>query len=148
MSSATAHETGKGQFQVSVQTGGHSFLMDEPVAVGGLDSGPNPFDMLCAAMASCTLMTMKLYANRKGWNLDGLDVGVTHRKGSAGARDRFECALELGNATDEQREALLRIAQRCPVHLLLESGADAPTAIAPTEESSTRFEGPLDNLAA
>jgi len=148
MSSATAHKAGKGQFQVRVQAGGHSFLMDEPVADGGLDSGPNPFDMLCAAMASCTLMTMKLYANRKGWTLDGLGVHVTHHKGLAGARDRFDCALGLGNATDAQREALLRIAQRCPVHLLLESGADAPTSIAPTQESSSRFEGPLDNLAA
>lgn len=148
MSSASANQTGVGQFQVRVQTGPHSFLMDEPAAVGGLDSGPNPFDMLCAAMASCTLMTMKLYAKRKGWTLDGLDVGVTHHKGTAGARDRFECALGLGNATDEQREALLRIAQRCPVHLLLESGADAPTAIASTQDSSTGLDGPLDNLAA
>lgn len=143
MISASATETGVGQFQVRVQTGPHSFLMDEPVAVGGLDSGPNPFDLLCAAMASCTLMTMKLYANRKGWALDGLGVRVTHHKGSAGARDRFESVLQLGNATSEQREALLKIAQRCPVHLLIDSGADAPTAIAPTS-----IDGTLDDLAA
>lgn len=142
MSSASAKETGIGQFQVRVQTGPHSFLMDEPVKVGGLDSGPNPFDMLCAAMASCTLMTMKLYASRKGWTLDGLAVEVTHHKGS-GARDRFESVLELGNATSEQREALLKIAQRCPVHLLIESGADTPVAIAPTS-----IDGRLDDLAA
>ena len=148
MSSATAQETGEGQFQVRVQFGAHSFLMDEPVTAGGSGTGPNPFDMLCAAMASSTLMTMKLYANRKGWTLDGLDVRVTHHKGSAGARDRFECVLGLGNATDEQREALLRITKRCPVHLLLESGADAPTAIAPMQERSTGIEGPLDSLAA
>ena len=134
-----------GQFQVRVQAGSHSFLMDEPVAVGGLDSGPNPFDLLCAAMASCTLMTMKLYANRKGWAMGGLGVRVTHHNGSAGARDRFESVLQLGNATSEQREALLKIAQRCPVHLLIESGADAPTAIAPR---TAEINGPLDDLAA
>ena len=122
--------------------------MDEPVEVGGLDSGPNPFDMLCAAMASCTLMTMKLYANRKGWTLDGLSVRVAHRKGSAGARDRFESVLELGNATDEQGEALLKIAQRCPVHLVIESGADAPTIIAPRQQDLTGPDDPLDSLAA
>lgn len=148
MSSASAAATGAGQFQVHVQTGQHHLLMDEPVAFGGLGSGPNPFDMLCAALASCTLMTMNLYAGRKGWSLDGLDVRVTHHKGSAGSRDRFECALELGNATGEQREALLAIAQRCPVHLLLERGADAPTVIAASNDSSTDFGGPLDDLAA
>jgi putative redox protein len=148
MSYASAIGTGVGQFQVRLQSRGHSFLMDEPVEVGGLDSGPNPFDMLCAAMASCTLMTMKLYADRKGWTVDGLSVQVSHHRGSAAARDSFECALGLGNATDEQREALLRIAQRCPVHLLIERGADSPTVVASTQESSTGFEGPLDSLAA
>ena len=148
MSNASAKATGAGLFQVRVQTGPHSLLMDEPGAVGGLDSGPNPFDMLCAAVASCTLMTVKLYAQRKGWALDGLGVRVVHHKGSAGARDRFESALELGNATDEQGEALLKIAQRCPVHLMMESGADAPTIIAPTQQDLSGPDGPLDSLAA
>src|SRR5262245_10021462 len=102
--SATALETGEGLFQVRVHTGGHSFLMDEPVVNGGLGTGPNPFDLLCSALGACTLMTMKLYAERKGWNLNPLGVRVTHRKGAAGARDRFERVLELGDATDEQRE--------------------------------------------
>lgn len=126
---AVAEWTGKGLYQTRVQTGGHSFLMDEPVTYGGLGSGPNPFDLLRSALAGCTLMTLKLYAERKGWNLDRIRVRVTHQKGAHGAPDRFDRVLELGDATDEQREALLKIALRCPVHLLLERGAEVTVAL-------------------
>jgi len=128
-----AEETGEGTFQVRIWTGAHSFLMDEPVDYGGLDSGPNPFDMLCAALGACTLMTLKLYAKRKGWTLDPLSVRVTHQKGSAEQRDRFDRILEIGNVSDEQRDGLLKIAQRCPVHLLLERGADVTVSAAHAE---------------
>ena len=131
--SVVAEATGVGTFQTRVRTGDHEFLMDEPADYGGLSSGPNPFDMLGAAIAACTLMTLKLYAQRKGWELEGLRVHVTHRKGVAGERDGFDRVLELGEVTDEQREGLLRIAQRCPVHLLLERGADVSVAIAQGE---------------
>jgi putative redox protein len=97
-----------------------------------MGTGPNPFDLLCAALASCTLMTLKLYAARKGWSLGGLGVRVTHQKGSADERDRFDRVLELGDVTDEQRSRLLSIAQRCPVDLLLERGADVTVTIAET----------------
>ena len=125
-----AEATGEGKFQVRVRTGDHRLLMDEPLDYGGLGSGPSPFDLLSAALASCTLMTMKLYAERKGWSVDPR-VHVSHRKGSAGERDRFERVIELGEVTDEQREGLLRIAQRCPVHLLFERGADVSVSTAP-----------------
>lgn len=131
-------ETGEGIFQVRVDTGDHVFLMDEPVAYGGLGSGPNPFELLSASLGACTLMTMKLYAQRKGWVLDRLGVRVTHRKGSADKRDRFDRILELGEVTEEQREGLLKIAQRCPVHLLLERGADMTATVA-----AEKLEGPL-----
>jgi putative redox protein len=129
MSSVTVEETGQGTFQVRVDTGDHKFVLDEPVEYGGLGSGPNPFDLLCAALGACTLMTMKLYAKRKGWLLDGLKVQVTHNKGSADARDRFDRVIELGDVTDEQREGLLKIAERCPVDLLLDRGADVTVAV-------------------
>lgn len=140
MSSASASLTGAGQFQARIQTGEHSFLMDEPTEVGGLSSGPNPFDLLCSAMAGCTLMTLKLYADRKGWVLDQLGVEVIHHK-VAGDKDRFDTVLDLGDVTDEQRERLLSIALRCPVHLVLERGADVPTTIADDDDR-------LDDLAA
>jgi len=129
MSAVTAQSTGEGPFQVCIRTGSHSFVMDEPVELGGLDTGPNPFDLLCAALAGCTLMTVKLYASRKGWTLDHFNVDVVHHKGSAPAKDRFEVTLAFGDMTDEQCERLLYIAQRCPTHLLLERGADIPTTI-------------------
>jgi putative redox protein len=130
MSFASAEGTGAGQYQVRIRTGEHSFLMDEPVEAGGLASGPSPFDLLCSALAGCTLMTLQLYAARKGWAIDGLGVEVTHHKGEPGVKDRFEAVLNLGDATDEQRERLLTIARRCPAHLVLEHGADVPTTIA------------------
>jgi len=133
MNSVLAEETGAGTFQVRVDTGDHSFLMDEPVEYGGLGTGPNPFDLLCAALGACTLMTLKLYAKRKGWELDRINVRVTHQKGSADQRDRFDRLLELGNVTGEQREGLLKIAQRCPVDLLLERGAQVTVSIAAAE---------------
>ena len=130
MSSVLAKETGVGTFQTRIDTGDQSFLMDEPAEFGGLGSGPSPFDLLCAALAACTLMTMKLYTKRKGWTLDHLNVRVSHQKGNADQRDRFDRVIELGNATDEQREGLLKIAQRCPVDLLFERGADVTVTIA------------------
>lgn len=136
-----ARSIGEGKFQVRVETGEHSFLMDEPVDFGGLSSGPSPFDMLGAALGACTLMTMKLYAERKGWVLDGLSVRVTHRKGSPEARDQFERAIHFGNVSDEQRAKLLGIAERCPVHLLLERGSDVSTSVAETELAAAQGAG-------
>lgn len=125
-----ASTTGAGKFQVRVETGEHSFLMDEPVDYGGLSSGPSPFDMLGAALSACTLMTMKLYADRKDWVLDDVSVRVTHRKSSPQARDQFERTIRFGTVlSDEQRTKLISIAERCPVHLLLERGADVSTSV-------------------
>lgn len=124
-----AEKTKEGAFQVLIETVEHKFLMDEPTAFGGLSTGPSPFELLCAALGACTVMTMQLYAARKGWTLDGINVRVTHKKGSPEARDSFERVIQLRNVTDEQRERLLSIAQRCPVHLLLERGAGVSTTI-------------------
>src|SRR5258708_997364 len=134
-------ESGEGMFRVGINTGEHSFLMDEPAAFGGMSSGPSPFELLGAALSACTLMTLKLYAQRKGWTLDRLSVRVTHKKGSPDARDRFERAIDLGEVTDEQRERLLDIAERCPVHLLLERGADVSTTIAEEPLAGPKEEG-------
>ena len=139
--SVVAEATGEGTFQVRIQTGEHSFLMDEPVDYGGLGSGPSPFDLLGAALGACTLMTMKLYAERKGWKLGPLSVRVTHRKGSPDAKDRFDRMIQLGEVTDEQRERLLYIAERCPVHLLLERGAEVSTELTKAELPAAKSEG-------
>ncbi|WP_158266517.1 OsmC family protein [Allosphingosinicella deserti] len=128
--SVLVQETGAGRFQVRVDTGEHQLTVDEPAAFGGGSSGPNPFDLIEAALGACTLMTMRLYAERKGWSPDRMSVRVTHHKGSPAGRDRFERVLELGDMPEEQRDRLVQIAQRCPVHLLLERGADVSTTVA------------------
>ena len=127
---AAAAKAGHSTFQVRVESGGYTFQMDEPVADGGLATGPNPFDLLRASLASCTLMTLQAYAKLKGWAFDDLTVRVTHYKSENGTRDRFDRVIETNTATDEQRERLLKIALRCPVHLLLEAGADVTVAMA------------------
>jgi putative redox protein len=89
--------------------------------------------MLSAALGACTLMTMRLYAERKGWAVNGLSVRVAHRKSSPDARDQFARTIHFDAVTEERREKLLSIAERCPVHLLIERGADVSTHVAEDE---------------
>ena len=122
-------ETGEGNFQVEVLAGGARFLADEPVEVGGLGSGPTPYDLLCAALGACTAMTIRMYARRKAWPLRHVRVCVGHaRTGGDDPPDGFlrEVALE-GDLTEEQRSRLMEIAERCPVHASLKQGARVST---------------------
>lgn len=121
--------TGIGDFQVRVAAGGINFVADEPVEVGGLGSGPTPYDLLSAGLAACTSMTLRLYARRNGWPLRRVRVSVGHSR-SAGQSppDMFvrEIAME-GELSDEQRSRLIGIADRCPVHQSLQQGARVST---------------------
>lgn len=133
-------ETGGGKFQVTVWAGPARFLADEPTDVGGLDSGPSPYDLLGAALGACTAMTCRLYADRKGWPLDKVSVEVTHTARTAKAKDQFvrEIGLE-GELDADQTARLIEIAEKCPVHRTLTEGAEVTTrarpAPAPTLES-------------
>lgn len=118
-------ETGAGRYQVRAEAGGIAFFVDEPVALGGLGSGPNPYDLLSAALAACTAMTVRLYADRKSWPLEHVAVRVSHVRAARESLDRFNCELMVEGALDcVQRERLLDIANRCPVHLTLERSAE------------------------
>lgn len=122
-------ETGAGRYQVRAHAGPAEFLIDEPAAFGGLGSGPNPYDLLCSALGACTVMTVRLYADRKGWPLAHVKARVHHVRGTLQARDIFDREIELAGALDSaQRRRLMEIAMRCPVHLLLERGADVRTS--------------------
>ncbi|MBU2134798.1 MAG: bifunctional alpha/beta hydrolase/OsmC family protein, partial [Alphaproteobacteria bacterium] len=125
-------ETGGGKFQVTVWAGPARFLADEPTDVGGLDSGPSPYDLLGAALGACTAMTCRLYADRKGWSLDKVSVEVTHEARTAKSKDRFvrEIGLE-GDLDAEQTARLIEIAEKCPVHRTLTEGAEVTTRARP-----------------
>lgn len=108
----------------------HTWLLDEPVGVGGTDQGPNPYDVLLSALGACTSMTMRMYALRKGWEYGQTKVTVRHSRihardcseceSSSGVVDRIERRIEVDpELTQEQRSALLQIADRCPVHRTL-----------------------------
>ncbi|MEA1015620.1 alpha/beta fold hydrolase [Sphingosinicella sp. LY1275] len=127
----TVVETGEGAFQVEVSAGGARFLADEPPEVGGLGSGPTPYDLLAAGLGACTAMTLRLYARGKQLPLDRVSVTVGHsRRRDAAPADLFTRRLQLhGDLTDAQRQRLVEIAEKCPVHRTLAGGAAVETEL-------------------
>jgi putative redox protein len=125
-------ETGLGKYQVEARVGDAAFLIDEPVAAGGLGSGPNPYNLLSVALGSCTTMTIRLYANRKGWPLSRVRAAVKHSRASLEAKDSFTLDIALEGALDDtQRARLMEIAERCPVHLTLARGSEVRAVLLP-----------------
>jgi uncharacterized OsmC-like protein/alpha/beta superfamily hydrolase len=131
-------ETRRGGLQNEVIAGAHHFIADEPVKVGGLDSGPGPYDLLLAALGACTSMTVRLYADRKQWSLKRIMVRLKH--GRIYATDCAECETKEGmidhidrvitfegELDAEQRKRLMEIADKCPVHRTLTSEVDIRT---------------------
>jgi putative redox protein len=127
-------------FVQEITSGGHQLRSDEPVAAGGTDQGPTPYDLLLGALGSCTSMTVGMYARRKQWPLTRVTVHLSHSR--AHARDCAVCEREQtmltvinrevvfeGTLSDEQRARLLAIANRCPVHLTLESKIEIRTTL-------------------
>ncbi len=128
----TVAENGVGPFGQDITTGPHLFHADEPSGVGGKNTGPTPYQLLSAALGACTTMTIRLYANRKGWKLDRASVVVRHNKVHAadceecetqdGKVDVFERNITLeGGLDDDQKQRILEIADKCPVHRTLHS---------------------------
>lgn len=109
-------------FTNQVTTANHQWLADEPEDLGGLDKGPAPFEMVLAGLGACTTMTVRMYAKHKDWPLDKVSVTLLHTKKGAsdGNSDKFTRHIEIeGDLTAEQRERLLEIANKCPVHKTL-----------------------------
>lgn len=128
-------------FAQEIVVGPHRLLGDEPTAVGGTDTGPNPYDLLLAALGSCTSMTVAMYARRKEWPLQAVIVRLRHARIHAadcescetkeGLLDLVEREVELmGPLGEEQRARLLDIANKCPVHRTLTSEIDIRTRLA------------------
>jgi uncharacterized OsmC-like protein len=128
-------------FSQEITAGMHRLSADEPVSAGGADTGPTPYDLLLAALGSCTSMTVGVYARRKGWPLESVTVRLTHSRIHAsdcadcetkdGRLDRIDVVIELAGAlSEEQRRRMVEIAERCPVHRTLQSEIEIRTRIA------------------
>ena len=131
VAAAIVESTGVGDFQVLVRARGTTFFADEPIDVGGLGSGPNPYELLGVALAACTAMTLRLYARMKHIPLENVRVEVTHQKDAKNpVPDQFTRLVHFdGPLDDEARARLLQIAERCPVHRTLTTGARIETKL-------------------
>lgn len=99
----------------------HEVIADEPKKVGGTDEGPSPQELLAASLASCSAITMEMYAQRKGWNIGDMSVEVTYEPAQRGSPTTFDMVVNLPKELpEEQRERLMNIVARCPVHRTLE----------------------------
>lgn len=127
--SAAVEDSGPRRLKVRIATAGIEFPGDEPVAAGGTGTGPGPYDLLSAALAECTTLTLRLYADQKGWPLAGIRVAVSHaRVAGETPPDQFTRVIRLTGPLDEaQTTRLLQIAERCPVHRTLTTGARITT---------------------
>lgn len=142
-------ETGLGRFQNNVRAGPHRLLADEPQSVGGLGSGPSPYDFLAISLAACTSMTLRMYAGKKAIDLGRISVDVRHdrihatdcdlcseeRRATGGYVDRFTRRIAVeGELSDAMRAKISEIADKCPVHRTLTEGAVVETEVIGEEQ--------------
>ena len=137
----TVVESGAGTYTQEIIAGGHRLIADEPRPFGD-DAGPSPYDLLLSALGACTSMTVRMYANKKGLPLEQVRVSLRHSR--IHAKDCAECETQqgmvdhidrdiqlIGDLDDDQREKLLAIAERCPVHRTLTSTVHVSTTLRP-----------------
>jgi putative redox protein len=117
---ATARRDGT-TLRHAVQVRDHQLTVDEPVDLGGQDSGPDPQELLAISLASCTAITMEMYAARKGWDVGHVEVDVEYSPAERGCPTKFELVMRLpDDLPEEQVERLRAIAAKCPVHRVLD----------------------------
>lgn len=132
-------ESGRGRLAQSIQAGRHFWVADEPLGVGD-DTGPTPYDLLLSALGACTAMTLRMYADRKGWPLDHVSVELAHRRshsqdcadasGTPCSMEHIDREIRLVGPLDaEQRTRLAQIADRCPVHRTVTGRLDVATTV-------------------
>lgn len=128
---ATAEAENRGEIYTShIKVHQHEMLADELPEAGGMDAGPAPGDYLCAALASCKTITLRMYVKRKGWHVDVIKVKVDLVKGDqmTSGNNTFFCEVSVTGELDaEQRKRLLEISKSCPVHRLLSKPSDIVT---------------------
>lgn len=119
--------TGQGKYQQKVQAGPHIITADEPRSLGGDGTGATPISLLLGALGACTSITLKMYAERKGFTITGVETFLSHEK--RGNRDHIdrEILIHSPDLTPEQRKRMMEIADMCPVHKMLSGSADIST---------------------
>lgn len=130
----TVSERPGGKYTNDVRSSRHHLYADEPIDFGSSDLGPTPYEYLNAALGACTSITLRMYADRKGWPVGKISVDVTHAKeihGDGIKRDVFTRVIRIDGDLDEAQKArMLEIANKCPVHRTLEAGSDVITRAA------------------
>ncbi|WP_375195753.1 OsmC family protein [Sphingobium sp.] len=127
MAQGTAH-IGKDRYRTQVEVGGHALTADEPESLGGGNLGPAPFDLLLASLGACTAITLRMYAEKKEWPLESLDVAL---RLSGGKDDRrIDRALTIRGLDEAQKAKLADVAERTPVTLTLKGGLPIETHLA------------------
>jgi uncharacterized OsmC-like protein/alpha/beta superfamily hydrolase len=130
---ALVEETGLGGYHSWAAAGPHAFIVDEPESMGGLEGGPHPFQLLCASLAACTTMTLRMYARRKGHDLGRIRTVVSHERGedaSGAPRDVFKRVISVDGGAGDLTDKLVEIAGKCPVHRTLERVSHIETGAA------------------
>ena len=128
MSTTASASIGKEKYQTQLKVGVHQLIADEPTTAGGADLGPAPGDYLLMALAACTSITLRMYADRKGWSVDKVNVDVSYQ--SVNGKTIFQRNINIEGAVDEtQREQLLKIANVCPIHKVLTGSIEISTEL-------------------
>jgi putative redox protein len=141
-------DAGPSPYLENISVGPHTLVGDEPADSGGADAGPNPYELLLAALGTCTSITVRMFAQRRQWPLQGVHVRLSHGKVHAedcagcetGNRmiDRIEMEISfLGDLSDEQRTRLLEVANRCPVHRTLTSTIEISARGVPSADAKS-----------
>ena len=132
MTTIVSVESAVPDFLENIRVGRHLLQADEPVTAGGKDAAPTPYELLLAALGSCKVVTLRMYAKRKNWHLEAVHVDLSHTKvhaedcdncvGEPRLIDHIQVEIRLvGELSDEQRRSLLAVAEKCPVHRTLSS---------------------------
>jgi putative redox protein len=118
------------QYKTVLTNGRQELTGDEPKSSGGSDLGFSPGELLCSALATCTCVTLRMYADRKQWDLEGVEVSVAMEKDALQNVTHIKRVIQLsGNLTHEQKERLFEIAEQCPIHKTLTNPIQIKTAL-------------------
>lgn len=119
---------GQEKYKTEIKSATNTLIADEPLDLEGQDLGFSPKELLASALGSCTIITLKMYANHKGWNLTDANIEVTFEWDNEASKSIFTRKIELiGDLTEEQKERLLKIADKCPVHKVLMNPTEIET---------------------